>query len=137
MSATVYSVEDADFVTLIWNHSGNTGEVISNSNGVTVEHVTRVTQGAIEFRFDDRTVPVLAGQEITLPLRRGYDVVITLSPAEVRCLYPRAAVGGDELEHLRSVTPKSWDTYSGSREVKQIDTSAVRTTGRTSEVNLR
>jgi len=134
MSTTVRSIEDLEFVTLIWNQTGRPGEVIPNSNGVTVSHVTQCTLGAVEFRFKDRTIPVIAGQELTLPLNRGYDVVVTISPAAVTCLYPKRSLtrlpdGRHlELEHLESVEPISWPTTTFAREREQIDTSLVRIT---------
>lgn len=85
--------------------------VVRNANGVAHEHVTRVVRGEVEFRFEDRTIIVSAGQEINLPLHEPYFVVGTVPDIEVRCFYPKAVEGAvEEIQHLRTDSPESPDS---------------------------
>lgn len=95
-------LEDEDFVTLVWT-SDQIGARMPNPPGVAHEHVTRCVTGRVRFTFrDDGSEVVLnAGQEVMLPVGRGY-VVTVEAPCEVRCFYPKAVPGAVEaIEHLR------------------------------------
>lgn len=86
--------------TVIW-FSDSPRDALLNPNGVTHEHPTAVVQGAVEFRFREKTIVVKAGETVVLPLGLGYDVIVTSFPAEVRCTYSKDVPGAAEsVAHL-------------------------------------
>lgn len=118
MTVRIRDEENADFITLIWVAS-RAGDSIINPNGVKSNHVTRCVEGSIEFRFADRTIVLIRGQEVMLPLRAAYDTVALVVPAEVHCFYPKAdPIAVEEVTPLRasgSGAVRDWPTFDESQ----------------------
>lgn len=95
--------ETRDHVVLVWT-SDRRGDVLPNTTGVRVEHVTRVVSGSVEVkvRGSDRTAILEAGQEVVLPAKTPYAFRAVGNFTEIHCFYPKAdAEAVEDVSYLR------------------------------------
>lgn len=126
MAVELEDLETRDHVVLVWT-SNRLGDVVPNTTGVEVEHVTQIVSGSVDvkIRGTDRVLSLVAGEEIRIPVKTPYAFRTTSSATEVRCLYPKLnAKAVADIGHLRERRKRI--VSEGTTSIDVIDTAELR-----------